>query len=146
MRALDVATLSVHALTPSVCSPSQYCDAGLVNEVVVPLLSMQSSVLLCISTLLDGANHYSSCRSRCLALFPPPAHCLSPPLMRSGKMIGLKDEFGAPVFESLQISLVCGMQNYLSRTIAFCLPLCVAYPPAFVQFLSQTHASKANTR
>lgn len=53
-----------------------------VNEVVVPLLSMQSSVLLCISTLLDGSNHYS-------------------------KMINLTDETGAKVFESLQISLVC---------------------------------------
>ena len=26
---------------------------------VVPLLSMSNSVLLCISTLLDGGNHYS---------------------------------------------------------------------------------------
>lgn len=59
VRALDVATLSAHSLTSSFCLSSQYCDAGLVNEVVVPLLSMQSSVLLCISTLLDGANHYS---------------------------------------------------------------------------------------
>ena len=59
-----------------------YCDAGLVSEVVVPLLSMQSSVLLCISTLLDGSNHYS-------------------------KMIALRDETGKPVFESIAISLVC---------------------------------------
>ena len=59
-----------------------YCDAGLVSEVVVPLLSMQSSVLLCISTLLDGANHYS-------------------------KMIALRDASGRPVFRSIQISLVC---------------------------------------
>ena len=29
VRALDVAMLSACALTPSVCSPSQYCDAGL---------------------------------------------------------------------------------------------------------------------
>ena len=55
---------------------------GLVSEVVVPLLSMQSSVLLCISTLLDGSNHYS-------------------------KMIALRDETGKPVFESIAISLVC---------------------------------------
>ena len=41
-----------------------------------------SSVLLCISTLLDGSNHYT-------------------------KMINLTDETGAKVFESLQISLVC---------------------------------------
>ena len=33
-----------------------YCDPGLISEVVVPLLSMSKSVLLCISTLLDGGN------------------------------------------------------------------------------------------
>ena len=59
-----------------------YCDPGLVSEVIVPLLSMQSSVLLCISTLLDGGNHYS-------------------------KMINLKDPSGNPVFESVAITLVC---------------------------------------
>jgi len=59
-----------------------YCDEGLVNEVVVPLLSMSSSVLLCISTLLDGSNHYS-------------------------KMIALKDARGESVFESIAITLVC---------------------------------------
>ena len=37
----------------------QYCDPGLISEVVVPLLSMQSSVLLCISTILDSGNHYT---------------------------------------------------------------------------------------
>ena len=57
--------------------------AGLVNEVVVPLLSMSSSVLLCISTLLDGANHYS-------------------------KMIALTGPDGKKVFESIAITLVCG--------------------------------------
>ena len=36
-----------------------YCDPGLVSEVVVPLLSMQQSVLLCISTILDSGNHYT---------------------------------------------------------------------------------------
>ena len=35
-----------------------YCDPQLVSEVVVPLLSMQTSVLLCISTLLEQGNHY----------------------------------------------------------------------------------------
>lgn len=38
-----------------------YCDPGLISEVVVPLLSVSSSVLLCISTLLESGNHYSSC-------------------------------------------------------------------------------------
>lgn len=51
-----------------------------------------SSVLLCISTLLDGANHYT-------------------------KMINLTDETGAKVFESLQISLVCG-KTLFSQIIA----------------------------
>ncbi len=59
-----------------------YCDQGLVNEVVVPLLSMQSSVLLCISTLLDGSNHYT-------------------------KLIELRNEAGQKVFESIAITLVC---------------------------------------
>ena len=36
----------------------QYCDEGLIKEVVMPLLSVSSSVLLCISTLLEsGAPH-----------------------------------------------------------------------------------------
>ena len=43
---------------------------------------MESSVLLCISTLLDGSNHYS-------------------------KMINLTNADGSKVFESIQISLVC---------------------------------------
>lgn len=43
---------------------------------------MQSSVLLCISTLLDGANHYS-------------------------KMIALTGPDGKKVFESIAITLVC---------------------------------------
>ena len=71
-----------HAHVRLCLSWQAYCDAGLVSEVVVPLLSMQSSVLLCISTLLDGSNHYS-------------------------KMIALRDETGKPVFESIAISLVC---------------------------------------
>ena len=58
-------------------STSLCCVATQVNEVVVPLLSMQSSTLLCISTLLDGSNHYT-------------------------KMIALRDETGKPVFESEQ--------------------------------------------
>jgi hypothetical protein len=59
-----------------------YCDQGMINEVVVPLLSMSSSVLLGISTLLDGSNHYT-------------------------KMINLKKADGQPVFESMAITLVC---------------------------------------
>jgi len=60
-----------------------YCDPGLVSEVVVPLLSMQQSVLLCISTILDSGNHYS-------------------------KMMELVDDYGHTVFETIKITLVCG--------------------------------------
>ena len=60
-----------------------YCDPGLVSEVVVPLLSMQQSVLLCISTILDSGNHYT-------------------------KMMELVDDFGKTVFETIKITLVCG--------------------------------------
>jgi len=59
-----------------------YCDPGLVSEVVVPLLSMQQSVLLCISTILDSGNHYS-------------------------KMMEMVDDYGHPIFESIKITLVC---------------------------------------
>ncbi len=58
-----------------------YCDPGLVAEVVVPLLSMQQSVLLCISTILDSGNHYS-------------------------KMMEMQDDYGHPIFESIKITLV----------------------------------------
>ena len=46
-------------------------------QVIVPLLSMQNSVLLCISTLLESGNHYSkmfelkdSVAGSCLRRFP----------------------------------------------------------------------------
>lgn len=58
-----------------------YCDPGLVSEVVVPLLSMQQSVLLCISTILDSGNHYT-------------------------KMMELVDDYGNTVFETIKITLV----------------------------------------
>lgn len=69
-----------------------YCDPGLVSEVVVPLLSMQQSVLLCISTILDSGNHYT-------------------------KMMELVDDFGNTVFETIKITLVCGM--YYLHAIVF---------------------------
>ena len=59
-----------------------YCDPGLVSEVVVPLLSMQQSVLLCISTILDSGNHYS-------------------------KMMEMTDDYGHNIFETIKITLVC---------------------------------------
>ena len=43
---------------------------------------MQSSVLLCISTLLDSGNHYS-------------------------KMMEMRDSYGNLIFESIRITLVC---------------------------------------
>ena len=44
--------------------------------------SMQQSVLLCISTILDSGNHYS-------------------------KMMELMDDYGNLVFETIKITLVC---------------------------------------
>ena len=85
-RCVAHSCLRHHATDACLCLQAAYCDQGLVQEVVIPLLSMQSSVLLCISTLLDGANHYS-------------------------KMIELADETGKKVFESIQISLVRGIHT-----------------------------------
>jgi len=65
-----------------VLEEAAYCDAGLISEVIVPLLSMQSSCLLCISTLLESGNHYS-------------------------KMFALTDSIGKPLFETMSITLVC---------------------------------------
>tara|TARA_B100001109_G_scaffold243521_1_gene229429 strand:- start:57 stop:647 length:591 start_codon:yes stop_codon:yes gene_type:complete len=59
-----------------------YCEAGLISEVIVPLLSMQQSCLLCISTLLESGNHYS-------------------------KMFELTDSTGNKLFETISITLVC---------------------------------------
>ena len=59
-----------------------YCDTQVVNEVVLPLLSMSSSVLLCISTLRESDNFYS-------------------------RMFGLRKADGNLLFETIQIDLVC---------------------------------------
>ena len=64
-----------------------YCDPGLVSEVVVPLLSMQQSVLLCISTILDSGNHYS-------------------------KMMEMTDDYGNNIFETIKITLVCAPHTH----------------------------------
>ena len=66
----------------SACWLSQYCDEGLLNEVVYPLLTVQESTLLCISTLLDGGNHYS-------------------------RLIEAKDDLGRRLFKTIQIDLIC---------------------------------------
>jgi hypothetical protein len=58
------------------------CCRRLISEVIIPLLSMQSSCLLCISTLLQSSNHYS-------------------------KMMTMKDFTGADLFENISITLVC---------------------------------------
>lgn len=57
-------------------------ETGLISEVVIPLLSMQNSCLLCISTLLESGNHYS-------------------------RMFSMTDDHGRPVFETMSITLVC---------------------------------------
>lgn len=83
-----------------------YCDPGLISEVIVPLLSMQSSCLLCISTLLESGNHYS-------------------------KMFELTDSIGNKLFETISISLVCGTQSLLSHALFVALPL----PAKLLSFL-----------
>ena len=79
------------ALTRGLLAWQAYCDPGLVSEVVVPLLSMQQSVLLCISTILDSGNHYT-------------------------KMMELVDDFGHTVFETIKITLVS--VRSIDRTVA----------------------------
>ena len=85
MRAWPDAPQSLKGVSGDVIilEEAAYCDPGLVSEVVVPLLSMQQSVLLCISTILDSGNHYS-------------------------KMMEMTDAFGNKIFETIQITLVCG--------------------------------------
>lgn len=62
--------------------PQAYCDTQVVNEVVLPLLSMSSSVLLCISTLRENDNFYS-------------------------RMFQMRKPDGNLLFETIQIDLVC---------------------------------------
>jgi len=59
-----------------------YIDSALISEVVVPMLSVQNTVLLCISTLLEASNSYS-------------------------KFFQMKLPSGEPVFEQSQVQLVC---------------------------------------
>jgi len=62
---------------------------------------MQESVLLCISTLLDGSNHYST---PAFKPRPPPA---TDRLPSAGKMFELTGEDGQPLFKQIAITLVC---------------------------------------
>lgn len=57
------------------------CDPQMVKEVVVPLLSVSSSCLLCISTLKGTDNTYN-------------------------KMFTIQGPDGQPMFETMQIDLV----------------------------------------
>lgn len=85
----------------------RYCDAGLISEVVVPLLSMSQSVLLCISTLLDSGNHYS-------------------------KMMNLKDENGREIFENISITLVCDVRFHTKFYTKCYATACLSFQPARV--------------
>ena len=60
------------------------------------MLSMQQSVLLCISTILDSGNHYT-------------------------KMMELVDEFGQKVFETINITLVSTTILCQNVCLTFCL-------------------------
>ena len=64
---MRVHSVRIAWLTAAPLASQAYCDPGLVSEVVVPLLSMQQSVLLCISTILDSGNHYSKMMEVCMA-------------------------------------------------------------------------------
>ena len=65
----------------------------------MPLLSMQQSCLLCISTLLESGNHYS-------------------------RMFELKDALGEQLFETISITLVRPNPNLSERAWLTTPPLC----------------------
>jgi hypothetical protein len=108
-------------------------------EVVVPLLSMSNSVLLCISTLLESGNHYSSCRALTILsihcfLLPVVYHAI---LCTAGKMFDLVDDLGRKLFESIAITL-CASPH------AIVLPASADPRPRLFSG-SATNASRANT-
>ena len=73
---------------------------------------MSKSVLLCISTLLDGGNRAraQSLEMGAAAIFRDWTHVLTPSRARAdySKMFNLSDSLGRPLFANIQISLVCG--------------------------------------
>ena len=84
--------------------------------------SMSKSVLLCISTLLDGGNH---CASASLAVGPSTmgyADSRRPLCCADSKMFNLSDALGRPLFSNIQISLVCGKNCLLESTLLASLP------------------------
>ena len=85
-----------------VLEEAAYCDPGLISEVIVPLLSMQSSCLLCISTLLESGNHYVRLPAP-LSPLPSP----TPVPVPQSKMFELTDSLGKKLFDTISISLVC---------------------------------------
>ena len=72
----------------------------------VPLLSMQESVLLCISTLLDGSNHYSKVS---VHIPPHPTRTLAhfSTLHVVPQMFELQNDKGEQLFKTIAITLVC---------------------------------------
>ena len=73
---------------------------------------MSKSVLLCISTLLDGGNRAraQSLKMGAAAIFRDWICALTPSRARAdySKMFNLSDSLGRPLFANIQISLVCG--------------------------------------
>lgn len=91
---------------------------------------MKDSVLLCISTLLETANHYSLFAGiQPLRLSHPAHHSLtnrvSTPSLRAGRMFSMKTAAGIPLFETMQISLICRK---------FCF-LCAPFRPHLFLFM-----------
>ena len=106
----------------------------------MPLLSMQSSVLLCISTLLDGANHYSK-MCVCHSLAHTHTHTHTQTHWLTTHRIALTGPDGKKVFESIAITLVCGKPT---RALPPFQILEINLAPSLV-FCFQTRASKRST-
>ena len=73
---------------------------------------MSKSVLLCISTLLDGGNHYSKMYvgpdSKDGRRFQSSDFGPTPSPFACARRFNLSDSLGRPLFANIQISLVCG--------------------------------------
>ena len=93
-----------------------YCDPGLIAEVVVPLLSMQQSVLLCISTILDSGNHYTKVYVQPLTSM----RCRFSHTPLLWQMMELTDDLGKKVFETISITLVRAPTPFYKLELTYC--------------------------
>mgnify|MGYP004378849269 CR=1 FL=1 len=84
----------------------------------VPLLSMQQSVLLCISTILDSGNRALCLRRVWWCVLYPHHRCAD-----YSKMMEMQDDYGHPIFESIKITLVRTMRAHPNPNRAHTAPL-----------------------